>query len=221
MKIQKIRDYRSGHILYHGAFGGLRQALEQAVRDGLDLPYADLSGAALVNAALDGARLPHARFTGANLMGANLSESMMDGADFTGAGLQNVCFHLSSLQRCDFRNAFFGATDMKGCNLRHSQFEGVSALSLNFIETASMEGCSYNNNKMSQPPLVIHGLPRPLALLDKTFVMGSYIRPYADLVVRSNDNEPDDGVTEDPAALHFLSHYISHILPLVRQGRNS
>lgn len=220
MKTQTIKDYRNSHILYEGVFETLARALEQAVRDHVSLEYADLSGASLVNASLDGAQLPRARFRGANLLGANLSEAVMDGSDFSGAGLQNSCLCFSSLQNCDFEGVFFGATDIAACDIRASRFAGPSALLLSFTETARMEDCLYEGWAMSRPPFVLQGLPRLVACLDEAVMIGTEIRPLADLACSANDNnsEKDIACSLLPTLLDLYSK--RNLLPRIKSRQS-
>lgn len=173
----QIRHHRTGTILYAGRFRTVRDCVEQAVRDGVCLDYADLRNANLAHAALDDATLRRARLDYANLTGANLSEARLSGASFAHATLYGTCLCFSALDSCDFRGAFFGGTDVAGAVLDRGRFSTLSAFSLNFIDAGQLQNCLYHAEDgkgcaFSKPPLVLHGLAQPIVLMEEHILIG-------------------------------------------------
>ena len=110
----------------------------------------------------------------ANLSGANLINAALDGAAF-------------------------GATDICGCDVGGSHFSTPTAFLLNFAETVSMKDCYYSISgheacMMSRPPLLILGLPEPMALMDDYMLVGSVLRPRAGMSSGTNDNRPAENL---------------------------
>lgn len=175
-----IKTHDTAETLYQGMFSCVREALESAIQENVDLSNADLQGANLTNASLDNAKLRGARFNHANLQGANLSEALLDGANFSNAALTNVCFCFSSLRRALFEGADFGGTDMAGATLDGSIFSTLSALTLDFKATNGLTDCCWKQEtgvlcRFSSPPLVVTGLDYPLAVFDDHIKIGSLV----------------------------------------------
>ncbi len=190
MQTIAIRHHITGAHLYGGSFPDIRRAVEQAAADGVDLSGADLRHARLGNAALDGLVMRGARLDGANLAGANMSEARLDGTVFTGAALHNACLCLSGLTRCDFTAALFGATDITGARIDRSRFSTPSAFTLNFREAESFDGCLYFDEAMtpcpfSRPPLVISGLAKTIAVMDRHVLAGAVAVEIAEFLAQA------------------------------------
>ncbi len=178
--MQNIKLVRKNdrQILFEGKYRSLRKCLESAVVLKKNLDGICLKNANLSNACLDGARMRNADLSNSNLSGANLSEADVSGSCFIQSSLFNSCLCWTNLSGCDFRFAGFGATDISGSILDFCSFSGLSAMSLNFGECLSMAGCRYEDLyskhlEMSDPPLIINGLERFLAILDKEILIGN------------------------------------------------
>lgn len=76
MKMQ-IRHRHTGQVIFEARARSLKDAVEAAVKKGVDLTFANLRGADLSRANLRGARLGN----------ADLENARLDGADTTGATL--------------------------------------------------------------------------------------------------------------------------------------
>lgn len=172
MKNYQIISSKTKKILFAGSYASFIHCIEDAVKQRITMPYADLTNRNLSNASLDDAILPHADFTYTNLSGTNISEAYLKGAKFDGAALFNTCLAYSNLRACDFRNASFGATDISGTILSQSQFSTLSCFSLDFTGVKQMDSCLFIGNdgrfsEMSKPPVVIHGIGnKPIILTD-------------------------------------------------------
>jgi uncharacterized protein YjbI with pentapeptide repeats len=182
MKAYKIKSTKDDNILFSGNFSTFLSCIEAAVKDKVNLSHADLSNTNLQNASLDDALLSHANLDGSNLTGANLSEATLNNASFIGAELFNTCFSLSDLRYCNFTGAFFGATDIAGCDISHSLFSRNSCSAVNFTTVHAMDDCLFldEHNRIeysSSPPLVIKGLTaQPFILLNHGISLPTYTR---------------------------------------------
>lgn len=177
MKIIQINHFRTGQVLYEGRFSGMRQAVETAIRDRVALAFADLRHANLVNAALDGAILDGAQLAHANLLGANLCEASLHRTGFQNALMHSAALCESIIDAANFDGALFGATDIAGARLRHCLFSTLSALDLNFVDTAELSTNGFIADEdylcgFSKPPLVIKGFRHVITCLDNKMLIG-------------------------------------------------
>ncbi len=184
MKTFTITTHNTGKKLYEGRFETFRRCLEQAAAQNINLDYADLRHANLVNANLDNIKMRHARLDHANLMGANLSEALMDYTNFSSAEMQNTCLCESSLQHTLFEGALFGGTDITGAQINHSCFSTLSAFHLAFRDAESLHSCQFINPDgtpcpFSRPPVVIEGLTYPVILMDQHLKIGPHARTFS------------------------------------------
>ncbi len=173
-----IRDYRTGRPLYQTAFGTLKNATEQAVREGVSLAGADLRHGVLAGANLDDADLRHAVLDEANLTGANLSESNLAFSSLRNATLHGTCLCLSDLTGVEAEGALFGGTDIAGARLIRCRFAGWSALGLGFTQAETVRDCFYTGAngaiaRFSGSPLVVGGLASPFALFENHILLGA------------------------------------------------
>ena len=111
MNIQ-IKNRYNDSVIFEGDFVDIRQAVETAVKNKVNLSGANLYRAFLSGANLSGANLRGADLSWANLRGANLS-----GADLGGANL---------------RGADLTGADLCGANLKNTILEGKSIVSFQF-----------------------------------------------------------------------------------------
>jgi|GEM_PF-3485234 len=94
-----------GHVIFWYKIACLRQAIDEAVRNGVDLSDANLMVADLHDVNFNGARLRNA-----NLRACNLTGCSFEGADFTGADVHGAFGVRSSAQRArDALNGEFSA----------------------------------------------------------------------------------------------------------------
>lgn len=183
MPLIKIQSINASQTLFQGEFEHTKSCLETAIACGIDLAGADLRHANLVNAGLDDARLESADLSGANLSGANMSEARMRGARLVGAALPGTCLAFADLQKCDFTDALFGATDIAGATVNGAHFSTLSAFTLNFRDTYGMADCTFRHETsgascgFSRPPVAINGLDVPVILMDRHCLIGSRILP--------------------------------------------
>ena len=113
--MQILNGY-TGVVLYENAeVDNLRELVETAVRNGVNLRGANLICADLREANLREANLRKVDLRGANLRGASLSCADFREADLRGANLRET-----NLREADLRGA-----DLRGANLREANFQWV------------------------------------------------------------------------------------------------
>jgi uncharacterized protein YjbI with pentapeptide repeats len=91
----QIRNWKTDEVIFEldKEYISFKDAVEEAIRQGVDLSYADLRGADLHGAKLKRANLSNADLSGADLRDAdlycaNLEDSYLSGADLTGANIK-------------------------------------------------------------------------------------------------------------------------------------
>ncbi len=95
----------SGEVLYESRKLLIKDAVEEAVRNNVDLSGIDLRHAYLNNARLGGAKLQDACLWGANLSGADLTRACLFGADLRLCDMRGSYWQEANLSRADFRGA--------------------------------------------------------------------------------------------------------------------
>ena len=94
----------------------LKEAVEEAIRQGISLAFADLKGDNLKGANLNGTILRGANLKGADLKNADLSNTNLCDADLRGADLKDA----------DLSNASLLFADLRGANLKGAKFQNVN-----------------------------------------------------------------------------------------------
>lgn len=184
MQNREIINRYNGKTIYSGRFKSFKDCLEAAIREEINLSGADLAHKNLSHANLDDGMLNGAGFSGSNLIGANLSEAALDNADFTDCSLESACLAFSALRHCNFTGARFGGTYIAGALIDGARFSGLSCLHLDFIDTGSMADCLYTDEDnrtatFSAPPLLLHGLPKSIAVIGDMVKIGTNLYPLA------------------------------------------
>ena len=126
MEIQ-IKNRYNDSVIFEGDFVDIRQAVETAVKNkvnlcgadlgGTDLTGADLTGADLTGADMRVADLFGADLSGADLKGAYLSWADLFGADLSGANLCGVYLSWADLRGAYLRGASLYGADLSGADL--------------------------------------------------------------------------------------------------------
>jgi hypothetical protein len=131
MEIRSI----SGALLWKGAAGSLRVALERAVEAHADLHGANLCGADLRSADLHGANLRgadlrRADLRRADLSWANLRVAYLNGADLRGvdlceADLSGADLRVADLRVADLRVAYLSGANLSEANLSEANLSSI------------------------------------------------------------------------------------------------
>ena len=91
----EIKNWKTGEVIYQAEVNTIKELIEKAVKEGVSLAYANLSGADLSGAGLRCADFRCADFRYADihdiyLKGANLCNSYFRGANLSGANLEGA-----------------------------------------------------------------------------------------------------------------------------------
>ena len=127
----QIKSWKTDEVIfeYKAENPTMEETVEEAVRQGISLAFANLSGADLIYADLYRANLKYA-----NLEGANLINALLRGADLEGANLKNA----------DLFNAHLAFADLRGANLINANLRGADFKYTN-INGANFEGANLYN----------------------------------------------------------------------------
>jgi hypothetical protein len=106
----------------------LREAVAEAVRQGVALARADFSGAHF-----SGANFSLAHFSGANFSRADCSGAHFSGANFFGAHFSGADFSRANFSRADFSLANFSLANFSLANFSLANFSGASFYGANFF----------------------------------------------------------------------------------------
>ncbi len=154
-------------LIQHAA---LKEALDQAIVNDIDLTGIDLSRQDLRGINLDGISLRNANFTDCDLSGANMSEANFTRCIFSEARLFDTCFAYSTLDDCRFENTKFGVTDFSEAQLLSCIFSGMSVFTLDLQNSATLKNSVFINENehlaMSIPPYVVRGFKSSVIFLD-------------------------------------------------------
>ena len=125
-----IRSRWDGAVLYASSCTTVREAVEEALRNGVlrngvSLAGADLAGAYLRRAGMRGADLAGADLRGAYLAGADLTGADLAGADLTGVSLIGADLRGAYLRGADLRGADLAGADLRGAYLRGADLYGA------------------------------------------------------------------------------------------------
>ncbi len=168
--------HRDHTPLFSGDYRTLCEAIEDALRLGVNLDGIDLSYLDLREINLDGAKIRGANFTGANLSGANLSEADFTNSCFDNASLYNACLAYTKLTGSTFIGTQCGGTDVAGAILENCTFAGPSTLTLNLQDAETLNGSAFLNENtacaMSHAPLTLQGLDHPVTFFDDCALIG-------------------------------------------------
>jgi uncharacterized protein YjbI with pentapeptide repeats len=168
-------------ILFEGRFHSIKQGLEMAVADKVDLKGVNLRKANLKNALLDDAKLDGACLWGARLDKADMTGCDLTGADLRTAHLRDTCLAEARCVNADFRGAYFSRAILRGADLSHTRYSCPSFLMLDLTEIASLKKAIYSHRgevdcDLSKAPITICGLEKPLVFVDDKVLIGTELK---------------------------------------------
>lgn len=172
-------------MIYEAPFRTIKRTAEQAIKEGVNLSFADFRKADLRKAQLDGAILNGACFWGADLSGADISGAYMHGCDLRLAQCMETCFAESIITASDCRGASFSKTIFTGCDLSGSHFSCPTFLHQDLAGSHRLKNCTYLHSGeetciLSRPPVVINGLTERIIILDRQIIIGSLCKNLSD-----------------------------------------
>ncbi len=178
MQTIQIRNRNTNCVIFEGIYNSERECIEDAIAKNITLDYADLRFKNLACINIDSAQLNYVDFSNSNLNHANISEASLQGVNFENASLVGACLAESNMSGANFSGVEFGGTQIAGAIMNSCKFTTLSALTLPFQDTLSMQLCVFTNNReenfsFSRRPIIVSGLgSSPLAILENTILLG-------------------------------------------------
>jgi BTB/POZ domain-containing protein KCTD9 len=115
-----------------GSSAGRIDALQDLVKDGVDLAKLDVT-----NAYLGGIKLPKAKLNNANFNNANLNKANLNNANLNNANLINVKLNNANLIYADLRGADLKGADFKNADIGAAKLYGVKNINPEQIKKAN------------------------------------------------------------------------------------
>lgn len=154
-----IRNQFTDQVVFSAPAETVKDLVEQAAKQGVDLSEAELTGANLSGLVAPGANFTEAMLYRANLNGADLSGALFPGAELSqaklcravliranlsGANLSeadatNADFHEACLMQTNLDNACLQDADLRDADLTESRLVGANVMGAN-LQGAKMEG---------------------------------------------------------------------------------
>ena len=107
MKKIQIKHRFSEKVIFEGEFPSIKDAVEEAVRQKVNLSNADLYNADLYNANLFNANLSNADLSNADLSNSNLSYANLSNANLFNAKLSSANLSNADLSNAKYNNTYF------------------------------------------------------------------------------------------------------------------
>lgn len=138
--LHEIKHRHTGAVLYAHECESIRECVEIAVQESVDLSCADLARAFLADASLAGARLQYA-----NLDHASINRASLNGADLTYATLiyvDAICANLCNalITFADLSASRFDGARLRSADLRDARLTGVNVNCADFARTDLIDG---------------------------------------------------------------------------------
>jgi uncharacterized protein YjbI with pentapeptide repeats len=130
----KILNRFTNSVIFECEANTIKETVEAAVKQGVSLRDANLSGADLRNANLSGADLSGADLRYADLRNANLSGAYLSGADFNGAHFSGANLARANLSGANLRYADLSGADLSGADLRGASLNDANLSGANLSE---------------------------------------------------------------------------------------
>lgn len=170
----------SGKKIFETRHKRMRDTLEEAVKKGIDLSYADLRRYKFRNASLDGMIAAGASFWGADLSGSDIGYATLHGADFRGSLLKDVCFAHSNLTGANMLGSHFENTILQNTTMDRVRVSCPSFWNSDLQSIRSMIGFVFLHKGeeefvMHAPPLIIRGIGYPLILQENICLWGDVL----------------------------------------------
>ena len=125
MEVIEIKSRWTGAVLYSGEHANVKKAVEAAVKAGVYLADANLTGANLTGAYLADADLTDADLTGAYLAGADLAGADLARANLTGADLSSVSLGRANLGGAGLSSVNLSRANLTGADLARANLTGA------------------------------------------------------------------------------------------------
>jgi len=131
---------KEGWLIYENSdCATIKELVEKAVREKIDLTNADLFDANLTNANLEWARLTNADLGYTYLREADLGNARLDGANLTNANLEFANLRFADLSNAKLQSAYLSGADLRYANLKNANLRYAHLNYANLIG-ADLEG---------------------------------------------------------------------------------
>ena len=110
--------HRFTNEVIHSFDGTIKECVEDAVKKGISLAYANLYSANLESANLESADLYSANLRSADLYSANLESADLRSADLYSANLKSANLYSANLESANLYSANLESADLRSANLR-------------------------------------------------------------------------------------------------------
>jgi len=176
----EIKDRFTGEVKYSADSESLKIAVEQAIKERIDLANAYLDGANLKRANLAGANLNGANLDGANLEGAYLDGAYLDGANLKRANLNGANLDGANLKRANLDGAYLDGANLKRANLAGANLNGAT-LDGAYLANANLDGVIIRNDTIiSLIPIQISGAHWDIIIWDEHMQIGCEFHSFDD-----------------------------------------
>jgi uncharacterized protein YjbI with pentapeptide repeats len=168
----------SGETLFKSSHITIKEAVEEAVAEGVCLKSINLRKAKLEGAQIDMAKMPGACFWGADLTSADMSDGCFDEADFRTATLKDSCLSEGSFIGANFHGAHCSQMLIDGTNFSNTRFSCPSIFSCDLGSVSDLGGAIYSHHGevdclLSSAPIIIRGLDQPVVIMGQDILIGS------------------------------------------------
>lgn len=168
----------SGETLFKSSHITIREAVEEAVAEGVCLKGINLRKAKLQGAQLDMAKMTDACFWGADLTSADMSDGCFDSADFRTAILKDACLAEGSFIDVNFHGAHCSQMIIDGADFSNTRFSCPSIFSCDLGGVSCLEGAIYSHHgevdcALSSAPIIIKGLNQPVVIMRRDILIGA------------------------------------------------
>jgi uncharacterized protein YjbI with pentapeptide repeats len=120
-----IRNRRTNDIIWESQKTTYKEAVEEALKNKVNLSGANLSGANLSGANLSGVSLSWANLSWANLSGVSLSGANLSGANLSGANLSWANLSWANLSGVSLSGANLSGVSLSGADLSGVDLSGT------------------------------------------------------------------------------------------------
>lgn len=155
-----IKNRFTGAIIFTSNSSTMKELVQSAAADGVNLNGAYLRGEDLSKVSLRGARLGGADFREADLRLSDLSYANMRDADFRGARLCGADLCRADLGGADLREADLREADLNRANLNMAELSGANLMEANM----NLAGGTINGHRL----ISVSGFTYPILMTDAT-----------------------------------------------------